>query len=77
MFFPEFFPYSNSLMTWCFLYADFLNGNSIPLWSHSVVVSTPDFESGNLGSNPGETLNIIFINYKYYVNSYKSIFIFH
>lgn len=24
-------------------------------WSYSVVVSTPDFESGNLGSNPGKT----------------------
>ena len=24
-------------------------------WSHSVVVSTSDFESDNLGSNPGET----------------------
>ena len=24
-------------------------------WSYSVVVSTPDFESGILGSNPGKT----------------------
>ena len=28
-------------------------GNST--WSYSVVVITPDFESGNLGSNPGKT----------------------
>ena len=25
-------------------------------WSYSVVVSTPDFESGILGSNPCETI---------------------
>jgi hypothetical protein len=29
------------------------NGNSI--WSYSVVVITLDFESENLGSNPGKT----------------------
>ena len=32
-------------------------------WSYSVVVSTPDFESGNLGSNPGKTFQgIIFLS---------------
>ena len=28
---------------------------SLNKWFHSVVVSTPDFESGDLGSNPGGT----------------------
>ena len=30
-------------------------GTKYNIWFHSVVVSTPDFESGNLGSNPGGT----------------------
>ena len=31
------------------------NYSHIYWWSHSAAVNTPDFESGILGSNPGET----------------------
>ena len=30
----------------------------LPVCSHSVVVSTADFESAILGSSPGESLNV-------------------
>ena len=33
-------------------------------WSYDVMVSIPDFESGNLGSNPSKTL-ILISNFKY------------
>lgn len=34
-------------------------------WSYSVVVSTLDFESSNLGSNPGKTYFLCGIFYLY------------
>ena len=33
--------------------------NNKVYWSYSVVVSTPDFESGDLGSNPSKTFFLI------------------
>ena len=36
-------------------------------WSHSVVVSTTDFESVNLGSNPGKT----YYDFLYKIINYK------
>jgi hypothetical protein len=39
----------------CNVYIYLYQHPKINNWFHSVVVSTPDFESGDLGSNPGGT----------------------
>ena len=47
--------HKKEIMLWRHAMINILSRENTHKWFHGVVVITPDFESGNLGSNPGGT----------------------